>query len=414
MVDEAGKRFYLDGLDVMSPLVIRLFAEDGSRPVDVTLHRFFWNDSDLSARTNETGDWAFLGRIHDEVGIELRAPEPTRFYLLAWMGRPAEVSFGSSAFAGVGDEGAPIAGGRDPARGGGLRRIGWIFALVALSIGAWAALGRLRRYRSAGAAISLLAIGLAATPAAGQGIENRLEAVENGLARLQELTEGDAEHEDYVSPEELADYMTWDQFDEELGPVFATIDRVLGQARAAFQGLFDAMAEQALDSASEIASLRAAVEALQLLHEADREAVPDPTHGGVPPMASSCYANPECAVCFERAHAALNEQLGYYSQLGVIYRTADAYLVAMTGYGDARSGWNQLEQAAWYSEKQKIVASHERLKTAYRNKLEEYNRRLKAILDDYGDCEDEYGLDDWYSRYGWPFYQSLTASYRLP
>ena len=93
-----GKRLYLKGLDVMSPLTIRVFAKDESKPIDVSLHRFFWNEAERSGRTDRNGDWQYAGRVHAEVGIELRAAEPSEFYVLAWMGPSLEPDFGANLF----------------------------------------------------------------------------------------------------------------------------------------------------------------------------------------------------------------------------------------------------------------------------------------------------------------------------
>ncbi|GEM_PF-2910275 len=86
VVTESGQRLVLTGLDIMSPLVVQVFAKDSGMPVDVSLHRYFWGKPDAEGSTGSSGEWAFQGRAHDEVGIALKTPSPTPVYVLMWQG----------------------------------------------------------------------------------------------------------------------------------------------------------------------------------------------------------------------------------------------------------------------------------------------------------------------------------------
>ena len=97
-VDSEGRRFYLKGLDVMSPLSIHVFAKDPAKPIDVSLHRFMWRDVNHAGTTDAQGDWSYIGRVHDEVGIELKAADPAEFYVLAWRGPAQQTDFGANLF----------------------------------------------------------------------------------------------------------------------------------------------------------------------------------------------------------------------------------------------------------------------------------------------------------------------------
>ena len=110
----------------------------------------------------------------------------------------------------------------------------------------------------------------------------------------------------------------------------------------------------------------------------------------------------------------LSVRLEQYERLRVIYQSTHAAMVSSLAYGDAASGWHQLEQAAWYSAKQMIVGADASLRRAYLDKFDQFNADLRTILEDFGQCEEQYGMPDWYRRYGVIFYNSLIASYRIP
>ncbi len=89
--DETGMRYYAVKLDVMSPTVIRVFADDPALPVRVSLHRHLWDKSDAEGGTDAEGNYEFTGRLDDMIGIWLTAEEPADFHLLLWTGDPVPV-----------------------------------------------------------------------------------------------------------------------------------------------------------------------------------------------------------------------------------------------------------------------------------------------------------------------------------
>ncbi|MEO0914242.1 MAG: hypothetical protein AAFY59_14850 [Pseudomonadota bacterium] len=80
--------YYVPAIDVMSPTVISVLAEDPGQPVKVTLHRHYWNRPDLEGETDASGGWSFTGRIDDSIGIAISADAPAGFVILFWSGEP--------------------------------------------------------------------------------------------------------------------------------------------------------------------------------------------------------------------------------------------------------------------------------------------------------------------------------------
>ncbi len=409
MVDAAGRRFYLDGLDVMSPLAIQVLAKDETRPIKVALHRFFWKTAEMKGETDSNGDWTFVGRVHDEVGIELRASEPSEFYILAWQGPAMKPTFAANLFT------ASEAANKPAAVAGSFWMIG-IIAVLALVIGVLAL--KLRRRQTVALTLLVLTTGLAPQPAVADpeslGFPARLARTEARIEQVyQTLTARMDQTGNIIAGRltslEAADRTLTARMDQ-TGNIIAGR---LEDLDAADRMLTARMDQTGAIIADRFAALDGHIETLYMLVAEDATAIPDPTHGGIAPMPSRCFDDPACASCFAAANTRLSDRLAQYERLRVIYQTNERFIAKMVQMGDAVSGWHQLEQAAWYATKAKIMKSQDKLTLAYNNKYREFNGKLLTILQEFGRCEDQHGLDDWYNRYGVFFYNSLIASYRL-
>ena len=436
-VDSEGKRLYLTGLDVMAPLSIHVFTADPAKPLDVSLHRFLWREANQQGRTDERGSWQFSGRIHDQVGIELAAAEPVDYYVLAWRGPVQPTDFGANLFVPANPRGATANNGVSGATP-------WLAITIVIAIAAIAIVFLLTRRRgNRSAAAALAGIAAATTLLSPDALADpvnanfgpRLAAVESGL----EFVQSSYDERSGIIAEELQKLR---DSNRELQRAFsetqATIAERLRQHDASLQSADQRMAEMAQqirteiadrkwadkqrdvehaemaeEVASELSQLQGDVATLYMLVEQDREAIPDPTFGGVDPMASNCYDDPACADCFDAANGKLVEQMELYEKLRSIYSTHRSFAEYVVMTGDALSGFHQLEQAAWYSTKLMIKQAQMNVTRAYNEKFAEFNTKLDGILREFGECEAILGVDDWYDRNGKLFYNSLINGYRV-
>lgn len=424
-VGPAGARFFLKGLNVMSPLVIQVFASDPANPVDVALHRFVWTTPDLKGETDGEGNWGFVGRVHDEVGIQLRADEPSDFYVLAWQGPAVEPQFGMRQVFTTDIRQAPEAEPAASEQGGGAivwAVVGLAAAIVLLAV----VLLVTRRGKGSATAAAVAVLLLAGHTETSQAmdLDARVNDAERRIAKVEDLM-NEMQAKNAEEMENVQRQLKAEQDERAAGDEFldTQIDAVMDYV-AALEEEFAALRRQqratqnelrnlAANSADAQAALMGHINTLYMLVEEDRLAEPDPTHGGVAPMPSQCFDDPNCAACFSRANAKLSERLALYEQLRIIYQTNKAFTDKMVEMGDTVSGYHQLEQAAWYAVKQQIKASQRNVEAAYKNKYTEFNGKLLDVLREFGQCEADYGLEDWYNRYGVFFYNSLIASYRL-
>jgi len=166
-ISDKGQRLIVKGLDVMSPLVVRIFAKDIARPVDVSLHRYFWGKPDAEGSTGPSGDWEYRGRANDEVGIALAADEATPVYALVWQGPPVSAAPAPTVV---------IAMDRQPASSGGFNwmTIGIVGLLLVIAV--LLAMQLLQRRSSAAATILgatlLLAMSAVDNPVLAQSSED--------------------------------------------------------------------------------------------------------------------------------------------------------------------------------------------------------------------------------------------------
>ncbi len=409
-VDQVGKRFYLDGLNVMSPLVIKVFAKDESKPIDISLHRYIWKKPDLAGVTDAEGNWGYVGRVHDEVGIQLKANEPSEFYILAWQGDEAKMDFGRTVFMPVEN-----AGGKDAGESTGIPM--WIIVVVVvLALLVAYLLGKVKSAKSAGLVFIFLASGLSTVDVWAEAIESRLASAETDISEIRRILR-EVEDKGRDSSERLEARVgaLEDRPDTstENSNRIRRLDSLYRQLSNDHRQLATDRVETNSIIATQLNTMRGQIAALQTLVAEDRAAVPDPGHGGVSPVPSGCVDNPDCSRCSREVNERLSARLENYEKLRVIYASYNQMYSYAVDFGNSLSGWHQLEQAVWYTEKVKMVKYQQDLSQVYTAKLEEFNADLRSILYDFGQCEEQYGMGDWFNRYGVLYYQSLISGYRL-
>ena len=412
-VDETGIQLFLKELNVMAPLAIQVFSKDPAKKIDVSLHRLMWAEDDWRGATDANGDWGYLGRAHDEVGIALSAAEPTEYYVLAWQGPAPQQSFGLTALAPIPDQ---VTGANDADSSGFVRILSYVgVAAIAFILALFFA----RRKTDSSAAGMLLVVACFAASNTTEaqvpvveddGFASRLLAAES---RLQEMETAllDVQKEAALATDDLRVHV---EFVEDM--VFENYDEImqLGIQTDEFQATVD----RSLDNLrAKDRSLERRIRALETLIEEDQDAELDPTHGGASLM-SSCNVEPggditHCDTCFTEVNARLSERMHNFERLRVIYDSTATLIRYATTYGDAHSGWHQLEQAKWYEVRNNIIRSFSGTQRAYQQKYQEFGHDLKDVLQDLHYCEATTGgIQDWYARWGNLFYTMIMTRYQ--
>jgi hypothetical protein len=473
-VSDKPKRFHVKGLTVMAPTLVALVAHDRDAPVQARLFRHVWGEPVRTGETGNEGVWIFEGRIHDTLGLEILAPgdKPAGYDLVIWQGERIGPAF-SNIFMPINDTAAaPDASGGDGLPLWLFLLLGAIVALLALVLfkqfrgttlmllvvvlaaGVSTPWPSHAQADPAGTPPNPFEIPKDAKPADVEPDRDLPSGDKPGEAPNPFDIPKDAKPAD-VEPDR--DLPTGDKPGETPNPfdipkdtdppdapdVDATAGGTDGRDEPTPQDsregrLSDVDARiDALNN--ELRDNRTRIQELEFLIEQDRENVPDPDR--LPPLPLSCFDAPppggggssvrmeredvgsasdeafaerhDCQRCFLDEMDGIEELMGLYEQLRIIYTNTMTFRDRAYIVGDALAGSHQLSGLMWARQKADIEQSVSGMQAAYDAKLEEFNTRLAGHLDRLGECEMQYGGDPrWRRIEGQLFYHGIANAYR--
>ncbi len=182
-----------------------------------------------------------------------------------------------------------------------------------------------------------------------------------------------------------------------LGSVLGTTQRSLGHLGTIFSAAKDATdlynASQTLDR---------------------NECVPDFTTDASAMMPSACSEKPDCQSCYQNAINNLNTIRKSLGRLSCIFSNTKTFTESAIAFGDNVSGIHGVLGLAWQTERQGIQNEFNKLKNTYDNKYIELMRALEKNLKKIGKCENKFGLQDWYGRFGFIYFEMMKEKYKRP
>ncbi len=120
----------------------------------------------------------------------------------------------------------------------------------------------------------------------------------------------------------------------------------------------------------------------------------------------------ECANCFKDARKKFNEQRYLFERLATIYKCTKKFSEAAIAFGDNTSGVHAVAGMAWQAERVKIEKSVKDLQAAYDNKYAELLQSLADSMMELNICEAKYGVEDWYDRFGYMYFEFMKEKYQ--
>ncbi len=129
-------------------------------------------------------------------------------------------------------------------------------------------------------------------------------------------------------------------------------------------------------------------------------------------MASTCVGNAACSECYERAVGELNFIRRQLGRLSCIYSNTKHFKESALAFGDNMSGIHAVTGIAWQNERGGIVAEFEKFKQTYDRKYTDMMGALQRALQGIGTCEAQYGLPDWYQRFGFVYFEFMKDKYK--
>jgi hypothetical protein len=163
-----------------------------------------------------------------------------------------------------------------------------------------------------------------------------------------------------------------------------------------------------------------ALGAYDALTDGDKALDPNYRPDGSPSVPSHCTApdgksSEGCSDCYEAAYRKLTAVRLALEKLRRVGTTTRAFTAKSIAFGDSVSGVHGVAGLGWQPERTKIEQALQSFEKAYDAKYHELMGLLEAALKDIGQCEAKhFGVNDWYSRFGFIYYTFMADRYRGP
>ncbi|MBK7289066.1 MAG: hypothetical protein IPI78_01790 [Chitinophagaceae bacterium] len=129
-------------------------------------------------------------------------------------------------------------------------------------------------------------------------------------------------------------------------------------------------------------------------------------------MNSTCANNAACSECYEKAVGELNFIRRQLGRLSCIYSNTKNFNESALAFGDNMSGIHAVTGIAWQNERGGIIAEFNHFKQTYDSKYTDMMGALQRALQGIGTCEQQYGLPDWYQRFGFIYFEFMKDKYK--
>jgi hypothetical protein len=134
-----------------------------------------------------------------------------------------------------------------------------------------------------------------------------------------------------------------------------------------------------------------------------------------PPIPLSCEGNAACMECYRGALEQLARQRILLARLHAIYVSTHRFADTSRTMGDGLAGLHSAAGVGWHYQKLRISRSLTTFDQTYDAKFEAMMEVLREVLMDIARCEEEhFNNRDWFTRFGFMYYEFLDARYRRP
>ncbi len=133
---------------------------------------------------------------------------------------------------------------------------------------------------------------------------------------------------------------------------------------------------------------------------------------GEPQIPSFCSGNDDCKQCYSDARADFNTVRAKLEKLRVIYACSTKFSKSAIAFGDGSSGVHGVVGLVWQTQKLEIQKSVSGLEKAYDRKYVELISKLHTSMVAMGECEKKFGVEDWYDRFGFIYYEFMSDKYK--
>lgn len=133
---------------------------------------------------------------------------------------------------------------------------------------------------------------------------------------------------------------------------------------------------------------------------------------GEPRIPSFCAGDRACDRCYSDARGNFNKARATLEKLRLIYTCSQKFSKAAIAFGDSASGIHAVVGLTWQEQKAGILQSVKGLQSAYDAKYIQILGGLHDAMYQMDTCEQQYGLEDWYDRFGYVYYEFMADKYK--
>lgn len=144
----------------------------------------------------------------------------------------------------------------------------------------------------------------------------------------------------------------------------------------------------------------------------NNECVPDFSTDATAMMPSSCADQAGCQECYQRHVNNLTVVRRSLARMSCIRMNTKKFTDAAISFGDNVSGIHAVTGLAWQAQRREIIASVDKFNQTYDRKYTELISSLQRALNGISECENQFGMRDWYQRFGFIYFEMMKEKYK--
>ncbi|GJM34950.1 MAG: hypothetical protein DHS20C18_39510 [Saprospiraceae bacterium] len=394
IMGDADQRFFIKGVSEFQPIDVFLFSRDDNKlSLDIT--KATWNDKVKSCKTSGRENYCTVKfRTYGNFGISISGAAGTAYTILAVVGEEVIQGLPSPFFAAnkknieEAEKMAKKAGGgsidetkTETSAAGGSNTVLYLIAFFLFLIVVLLAVFLFRKNKSASIIILFML----------------------SFTALQAQTEydGDNERQEPETEEELRDRMI-DEIKQELRDEYGRLQ----EARSRLNRVTNAW-----NKIDELRKIKSDYDGFISAYSGLGDCIASAPAMQSPRVPSFCVDDQDCDNCFFDARQDFNQVRHSLIRLKTIYNCTIKMTDSAKAFGDSFSSATGTG-LGWTEARKDIEESIQKLEKAYDKKYAELMRDLHSSMVEMAICEAQFGLEDWYDRFGFMYYEFMSERYR--
>jgi len=144
----------------------------------------------------------------------------------------------------------------------------------------------------------------------------------------------------------------------------------------------------------------------------NNECVPDFSTDAQSMMPTGCSENAACASCYEQGINNLTVVRRSLARMSCIRMNTKRFNEAAIAFGDNVAGIHAVTGLAWQQQRAEILQTFDHFNHTYDQKYTDLMASLQNALHSIDRCESQFGMRDWYQRFGFIYFEMMKEKYK--